>query len=108
VNSIVWNNSLAEVGRFSGQEWVSVAFSDVGESLFPGPGNLSSDPKFLDPASRDYRLRGRSPAVDAGTNTAAPTTDLRGLARPLDGNGDGVAVTDMGAFEFGKIFSTAP
>jgi hypothetical protein len=108
VNSIVWNNSLVEVGSFLGQNPVSVAFSDVGESLFPGPGNLSSDPKFLDPASRDYRLRGRSPAVDAGTNTGAPTTDLRGLARPLDGNGDGVAVTDMGAFEFGKIFSTAP
>jgi hypothetical protein len=108
VNSIVWNNSLAEIGTSFGQARVTVAFSDVGESLFPGPGNLSSNPKFLDPASRDYRLRGTSPAVDAGTNTGAPTTDLRGVARPLDGNGDGVAVTDMGAYEFGKIFPTAP
>lgn len=28
------------------------------------------------------------------------TTDLAGLPRPLDGNGDGVAAFDMGACEF--------
>jgi hypothetical protein len=108
VNSIVWNNSLAEVARFLGQERVSVSFSDVGESLFPGMGNLSSDPKFLDPASRDYRLRALSPAVDAGTNTRAPRIDLRGTIRPVDGDGDGHAVTDMGAFEFVEAAAIGP
>ena len=103
INSIVWNNSLAEVAQVSGAR-VSVSFSDVGERLFPGPGNLSANPRFHNPASRDYRLQPRSPAVDAGTNINAPKTDIRGLRRPVDGNGDGVAVTDMGAFEFGKIF----
>ena len=103
VNSIVWNNSLAEVAR----PWagiLSVSYSDVGESSFAGPGNISAFPRFLDPANRDYRLRGASPAVDAGTNTGAPRTDLRGITRPLDGNGDGTAITEMGAYEFGKIF----
>ncbi len=39
-----------------------------------------------------------SPAIDAGAG--CPSTDQRGLARPRDGNADGVAVCDIGAFEF--------
>jgi hypothetical protein len=44
--------------------------------------------------------RAGSPAVDAiaGTCTAV---DLRGLARPQDGNGDGSGACDIGAFERG-------
>jgi CSLREA domain-containing protein len=34
-----------------------------------------------------------SPAIDAGTNVGAPTTDQRGLPRPVNG------ITDIGAFE---------
>jgi len=40
-----------------------------------------------------------SPAIDAGDNFLAPTTDQRGVARPRDGNGDGSKVVDIGAFE---------
>jgi CSLREA domain-containing protein len=40
-----------------------------------------------------------SPAVDHGTNAACPATDERGVARPQDGNGDGRAVCDIGAYE---------
>lgn len=42
----------------------------------------------------------RSPAIDAGSSTDFPATDQRGVARPVDGDGDGVAVSDIGAFEF--------
>jgi hypothetical protein len=108
LNSILWNNALAELSSFVGSERIKVAYSDIGESLFPGTGNISTDPRFMDPSNRDYRLRGASPAVDRGTDTGAPTRDIRGLARPHDGNGDGIAVTDMGAYEFWKIFTTAP
>ena len=38
-------------------------------------------------------------AVDAGTNAGAPVIDQRGQARPQDGDGDGTATTDIGAFE---------
>ncbi|MDY6804598.1 MAG: choice-of-anchor Q domain-containing protein, partial [Cyanobacteriota bacterium] len=45
-------------------------------------------------------LAGGSPAIDAGTNSNAPTTDQRGEQRPVDGDGDGSEVTDIGAYEF--------
>ena len=41
-----------------------------------------------------------SPAIDAGDNAAAPATDQRGEARPVDGDLNGVDVADIGAFEF--------
>jgi CSLREA domain-containing protein len=40
-----------------------------------------------------------SPALDAGLPGACPATDQRGLARPQDANGDGVAACDIGAVE---------
>lgn len=44
-------------------------------------------------------LSSGSPAIDKGTNTNCPTTDERGVARPHDGDGDGTATCDIGAFE---------
>ena len=64
-----------------------------------GPGEISADPKFRNAPYGDYGLSLDSPAIDAGTNTDAPPRDLDGVARPQDGNSDGVPVVDMGAFE---------
>ena len=68
-------------------------------------GNISADPLFVAPAASpaDYHLQAGSPAIDAADNAAAglPSTDLSGSPRVLDGNGDGSAVVDMGAYEAG-------
>ena len=63
-------------------------------------GNIDADPLFVDPANGDYRLRPDSPCIDAGTDLADVSVDLDGTRRPLDGDGDGMARFDMGAFEF--------
>ncbi|HEX5036661.1 MAG TPA: choice-of-anchor Q domain-containing protein [bacterium] len=44
-------------------------------------------------------LQSSSPALDAAANAGCPAADERGAARPIDGNGDGEAVCDLGAFE---------
>jgi predicted outer membrane repeat protein len=40
-----------------------------------------------------------SPAIDAGDNTDAPSTDQRGLPRIADGDGNGSLLADIGAYE---------
>jgi parallel beta-helix repeat protein len=62
-------------------------------------GNISVDPEFVNPAEDNYRLSETSPLIDKGTNTNAPTHDFDGRVRPVDGNGDWSATTDIGAFE---------
>jgi predicted outer membrane repeat protein len=47
--------------------------------------------------TQTHALPAGSPAIDAGTRCEA--TDQRGEPRPRDGNGDGVAACDVGAFE---------
>ncbi len=79
-----------------------------------GSGNLDEDidPGFVDPrssdfaptAAGDYRLAPDSPLIDAGLNASNPaaTLDLDRNARVRDGNGDGSADIDIGAYEFDR------
>jgi hypothetical protein len=66
-----------------------------------GPGNRNEDPRFAGPA--DFHLRGDSPLIDAGEVTPlASETDIDGLDRSVDGDGDGdlLGEVDLGAHEY--------
>ncbi|UCC60306.1 MAG: right-handed parallel beta-helix repeat-containing protein [Dehalococcoidia bacterium] len=76
-----------------------------------GAGNIDAIPEFADPDGLDnilgttddnLKLMVGSPCIDAGDNAALPVTiatDLDGSQRIIDGNNDGTATVDMGAYE---------
>jgi len=114
-NAILWGDSArysAEIYNI-GSSNPTISTSDVqgcgGSSSWntacgtDGGGNLDADPLFVDAANGNLHLQTASPAIDTGDNAAVPvgvTTDLDGNLRFIDGDGDRIAVVDIGAYEW--------
>ncbi|MGB8326580.1 MAG: choice-of-anchor Q domain-containing protein, partial [Steroidobacteraceae bacterium] len=78
---------------------------DANTCLLTGPGDIVNSNPLLGSLQNNggptdtHALGLLSPAIDNGTNTGCPATDQRSLARPFDGDGDAIAVCDIGAYE---------
>ena len=109
-NCIVWGND---------DSWghVSLTNSEVSYSCIeggysgPGEGIIAEDPQFTDLSSRNLRLSLDSPCIDAGNDLEVPvwvTTDIEGIPRFVDGDGDTVLTVDLGAYEYHGYCENCP
>ncbi len=110
--SILAYNSAGDCGgsatfSISSRNLVADGFCNLKYALSgdPGIGSLIGDPTF-DPIY--YPLLPGSKAIDTGSNSYCPGNDQRGAARPMDGDGDGSAYCDLGAYEADTVPLATP
>lgn len=98
-NSILWGNNSGIVSN-GGSPVISFSIIQQANGVFPGIGNKNEAPMFvIQPpitlgVMGDLHLKAGSPAIDAGTDSGAPTTDFDGKPRPYG------AGYDIGAYEY--------
>lgn len=108
INSIFWENLPNQITDETNT--VTTTFSTVQYGMV-GEGNISTNPELLELSdnggpTETHALNTGSPAIDKGSPSVCPSTDQRGLARPYDGDGDGISRCDMGAYEWEKATLT--
>ncbi|MGE3312499.1 MAG: PKD domain-containing protein, partial [Limisphaerales bacterium] len=97
-NSILYFNTAPAGPDFLGSD---LATCCTGPSPAVPVGNVTNPPAFLLPADGNYRLRSDSSCIDAGSDLShLLADDLDGRLRPVDGDLDGFAAFDLGAYEY--------
>jgi hypothetical protein len=95
-NCIFWGN-IATSGFSSveyGGTFIPTNCLIQPDDFTPGTGNISSEPRFVDVADRNFHLNMGSPCIDSGTSAGVYSSDLDGNTRPHGFE------SDMGAYEF--------
>ena len=101
-NCIVWSNKNYNI--IEPFECFNTCAPDISTSN----GCINYNPMFVDAANGNYRLQEGSSCIDTGDNsTTASSPDLDWNVRIADGNSDGIATVDMGAFEYGAMSATS-
>lgn len=105
-NSIFWDDSPNEI--YEDASDLNVTYCCIQDEVYAGEGNINVSPLFVDPNGGDYHLQSGSPCIDKGTNMAVPSEDKDGVVRPKDGNDDGLAICDIGAYEYFELPVLSP
>ncbi|HEY5998566.1 MAG TPA: right-handed parallel beta-helix repeat-containing protein [bacterium] len=107
VNSILWGNTAP--GTPDEVYLTPYATLTAQNSIVEGgwPGAWDVDPHFSGMGNDPYTLSGVGvPPIDSGSNADAGSLDLLGMNRIQDGDGDGLAVVDLGCYEYAAQSST--
>ena len=115
-NSIIRNNPYQIIVFYANSilDTLSISYSNI-EGGIDGiysnsdniifENNLDLDPLFTLNEENPYSVSENSPCIDSGTPDVSdldlPLWDILGNERIWDGNDDGTAIIDMGAYEFG-------
>jgi len=72
-NSVLWGGDNPVQSDFAETNF-TIRYSNISEP-WPGEGNLTADPLFLDVAAHDFHLRPYSPSIDSGNPLSPPDPD---------------------------------
>jgi len=97
IDAYYWNGSLRNVTVDNNLYDNTPNLKNITDS-----GSVVGDPQFVNASGSDFHLQSTSPAIDSGTSavSALVTEDYDHNPRPMDGNKNGTAEYDIGAYEY--------